>query len=109
MSSLIICPYRNRSSHLAQFLSHMTKYFSHIPICIVEQYKHKPFNRAKLLNIGYMENRENIYRSYVMHDVDMLPSMGVDYGRSPFYMAVTQKIKSEIQPTDYLGGVTIFS
>jgi beta-1,4-galactosyltransferase 4 len=108
--TLIIVPYRNRAAHLAQFLSHMAKYFSHIPVCIIEQYEHKPFNRAKLLNIGYMENRtNNYYRSYAMHDVDMLPGINVDYSRSPFYMGVTQKVKSEIQLTDYLGGVTIFS
>lgn len=107
MNSIIIVPYRNRAAHLAQFLSHMTIYYPQLPICIVEQYEHKPFNRAKLLNVGYLENR-TIFDTYIMHDVDMLPGVNVDYSNSPFYMTVEQLATSEIQKVDYLGGVTKF-
>lgn len=108
MSSIIIVPYRNRPAHLAQFLSHMAKYYAHLPICIVEQAEGRPFNRAKLLNVGYLENR-TCYDTYIMHDVDMLPSVNVDYGTSAFYMSVEQLADSAIQMYDYLGGVTKFT
>lgn len=114
-NSLIIVPYRDREDHLLTFLNYMHNgMHSHIPICIVEQSKDgKPFNRAKLLNIGYLENRPGInnidYNTFIMHDVDMLPIGNVDYGPSPHYMSVTQLVKSYIQKIDYLGGVTKFT
>lgn len=113
--SLIIVPYRDREDHLLTFLNYMhNEMYSHMHICIVEQSEDgKPFNRAKLLNIGYLENRpgsSNInYDTFIMHDVDMLPVGNVDYGHSPHYMSVTQLIKSDIQKIDYLGGVTKFN
>lgn len=111
--ALIIVPYRDRQKHLTHFLSHMHEFYSHMHICIVEQSNGKPFNRAKLLNIGYLQNRPGInkidYSSFIFHDVDMLPIGDVDYGHSPHYMSVTQLIKSDIQKKDYLGGVTKFT
>lgn len=106
-NSIIIVPYRNRTAHLAQFLSHMAIHYSQLHICVVEQEEGKQFNRAKLLNVGYLENRTG-FDTYVMHDVDMLPGINVDYYNSPFYMTVEQLVTSEIQKIDYLGGVTKF-
>lgn len=105
---IIIVPYRNREEHLTHFLRHMHKFYDHLRICVVEQTEGKSFNRAKLLNIGYLENRTG-YDTYVFHDVDMLPIGNVDYGHSPYYMSVTQLAKSDIQKVGYLGGVTKFT
>lgn len=97
----IIVPYRDREDHLAQFIPHMNKYIPDAKIVIVEQADEKPFNRGKLLNIGFLETEAT---HYCFHDVDMLPEI-VDYSER---IGVTQLAKSNIQKIDYLGGVTIF-
>lgn len=97
----IIVPYRDRKSHLDQFIPHMNKYLPDAKIVIVEQADDKPFNRARLLNIGFLETDAT---HYCFHDVDMLP-VSCDYFE--LYM-VQQFAKSDIQKVDYLGGVTMF-
>jgi hypothetical protein len=101
---IIIVPYRDRQEHLDKFLSWMQKHLPNMLICIVEQSDLKPFNRAKLLNIGALECPSQYY---IMHDVDMLP-IDCMYKPSP-YAEVMQFTASKIQLKDYLGGVTMFS
>lgn len=102
----IIVPYRDREEQLKQFIPHMNKYLPDAKILIVEQADDKPFNRGKLLNIGFihasMYHRGTIL--YCFHDVDILP-INVDYHK---YDGVQQKILSKIQQVDYLGGCTVF-
>jgi beta-1,4-galactosyltransferase 4 len=97
----IIIPYRNRPEHLAQFVPHMRAYLPYVKIVVVEQADDKPFNRGRLINIGYLEAKPDYF---VAHDVDMLP-IEVDYSPNP---GVTQLAGSKIQLRDYLGGVTMF-
>lgn len=104
MSSVIIVPYRNRAAHLAQFLSHMAINYPQFHICVVEQYEHKPFNRGKLLNIGFLQNQG--YRHYIFHDVDMLPVNALY--ETKYNTTVLQLARSQIQLFGYLGGVTRF-
>ena len=58
----IVVPYRNREEHLKQFVPYMEEYLAKekIPfhIYIIHQADDKPFNRAKLLNVGYKESEE---------------------------------------------------
>lgn len=104
MKFLIVVPYRNRPQHLAAFIAHMHERYKEIEICIVEQADNKPFNRGKLLNIGFLENQN--YSKYIFHDIDMLP-IGVNYSKYKG-VGIVQLAKSEIQKVDYLGGVTVF-
>lgn len=98
----IIVPYRDREEHLRQFIPHMNAYVPDTKIVIVEQAGSGPFNRGKLLNIGFLESHNRDY--FVFHDVDMLP-LDCNYaGR----IAVTQLASSDIQKDNYLGGVTMF-
>jgi hypothetical protein len=79
----------------------MRSYVPHAAIIIVEQSYDKPFNRAKLLNIGFLETAAT---HYCFHDIDMLP-VKVDYTETS---GVTQMAYSNIQRVNYLGGVTMF-
>lgn len=98
----IIVPYRDRPDHLKQFIPHMNKYLPDAKIVIVEQADDgKPFNRGKLINVGYLEFPSDYICA---HDVDMLPVI-VNYNVGK---GVHQKARSDIQPNDYLGGVTVF-
>jgi hypothetical protein len=73
---LIVVPYRDRKKQLDVFVKHMHAYLPTIgldfEICVVEQGNNKPFNRAKLLNIGFLQNQDD-YSKFIFHDVDVLP------------------------------------
>lgn len=100
-----VIPYRDRQSHLDTFIPHLTRYLQNADftwqIVVVEQDAGKPFNRGKLLNIGFIESESNYF---VFHDVDMLP-VTVDY--SPCF-GVKQLAGNRVQRVDFLGGVTMF-
>lgn len=71
-------------------------------IVVIEQADDRPFNRGKLINVGYLETRPDCF---IAHDVDMIPLSDYDYrgGRN-----ICQLAYSKIQTKDYLGGVTYF-
>lgn len=96
----IITPYRDRPDHFAQFLPHMRVYVPQAKIIIVEQVEGEPFNRGRLINIGFLETKPEYI---IAHDIDMLP-----LGRYRPGTGVIQLAKSKIQPVGYLGGVTMF-
>ena len=80
-------------------------------IFIVEQSDDKPFNRGKLLNVGYKFACDNGCDYFVFHDVDMLPE-DVDYSYSdkPLHLAThLQEHDYETTFFDYFGGVTMFN
>ncbi|MGE0725743.1 MAG: galactosyltransferase-related protein [Alphaproteobacteria bacterium] len=84
----IIVPYRDRAAHLARFLPHMVHYFTAGPaaaiacaIHVVEQSGTETFNKARLVNAGFLLAREAA--DYVcLHDVDYLP-IRADYSFTP--------------------------
>lgn len=72
----IIVPYRDREAHLRRFIPHMLVFLKAQPIdftiFIIEQDEGKPFNRGKLLNVGFDITRDR-YDYFCFHDIDMLP------------------------------------
>jgi predicted glycosyltransferase involved in capsule biosynthesis len=75
--NIILIPYRNREIHLNHYLRFtvplLEEIMKEVKILVIEQTDEKPFNRGKLLNIGfdYMKDRgENFYT----HDVDINPN-----------------------------------
>lgn len=108
----VIVPYRNRKSHLSKFKKEISKYLNTnnilFELIIVEQIDDKPFNRGKLLNIGFVEAKKLKCSYVVFHDVDMLP-IDVDYSYSdiPIHLA-TKFIPNKQIFENYFGGVTIF-
>jgi hypothetical protein len=112
----VIVPYRDREEHLIIFKKHITEYLTkkEIPfeLIIIEQSDDKPFNRGKLLNIGFLE-AERLGCNYVaFHDVDMLP-VDVDYSYSSDVLQLANDFISDTDYTKeiyegYFGGVTMF-
>ncbi|VDO40241.1 unnamed protein product [Haemonchus placei] len=93
----IIIPFRDRESHLHILLNNMhpflTKQMLDYSIIVVEQTANQTFNRAKLLNVGYVEaNKMYDWQCYVFHDVDLLPeddrNLHVCPDKNPRHMAV---------------------
>ncbi|XP_071947600.1 beta-1,4-galactosyltransferase 7-like [Antedon mediterranea] len=72
----IIVPFRDRFEELLQFVPYMDKFLNMQKVrhefYIVNQVDGYRFNRASLLNIGYMQAKEKCHY-LVMHDVDLLP------------------------------------
>ena len=56
----IIIPYRDREKHLTELLNHLHPFLQaqnlSYQIIVIEQEQGKPFNRAKLFNIGVAES-----------------------------------------------------
>ena len=109
----IIVPYRDRKEHLDQFLPHMKKALAkeqNFNILIVEQLDARPFNRAKLLNVGYDYSKSD-YDYFCFHDVDMLPMLSdYSYCEDPTHLAtIVEQFQWALPYQEYFGGVTIFN
>jgi len=108
----IIVPYRNREEHLSQFIPHMEIFLGSgeidFEIFIIEQDNEKPFNRAKLLNVGFDLSKDFDY--FAFHDVDMIPiDSDYSYVDGPTHLASEVEQFSWSLPYDgYFGGVTLF-
>lgn len=103
----IIVPYRDREEHLAQFIPHYRALVPELPIYVIEQADSKPFNRAKLLNVGFLEFGYK-YDYAVYHDVDMLADNGDGYEwhEHPLHLATACSQFGYIMPyPGYFGGV----
>lgn len=74
----IIVPYRDRAEHLSIFLNNLHPFLMkqqiYYQIYIIEQNQGSVFNRAALLNVGYVEAlKERHWDCFIFHDIDLLP------------------------------------
>nr|DBA30935.1 TPA: hypothetical protein GDO54_006857 [Pyxicephalus adspersus] len=111
----ILVPFRERFEELLSFVPHMHQYLSEKKIrhqiFIINQVDHYRFNRASLINVGFLESgNETDY--IAMHDVDLLPlNPDLDYGfpeKGPFHVA-----SPELHPLyhykTYVGGILLLT
>lgn len=90
----IIVPFRDRFDELLRFVPHMTKFLveQKVPhhIFIVNQVDRYRFNRASLINVGFLFTKDN-FDYIAMHDVDLLPlnqNLKYEYpADGPFHVA----------------------
>jgi hypothetical protein len=125
----IIVPYRNRELNLKIFLNYIHQFLrkqnnNNYDIFIIEPTNDDNdiklvFNRALLLNIGYLEalKYNSAYNCFIFHDVDMLPEnmeniyeCNLNY---PKQMAISISIfnysKDNYFKNEYMGGVTAYT
>ncbi|XP_022196078.2 beta-1,4-N-acetylgalactosaminyltransferase bre-4 [Nilaparvata lugens] len=74
----IVVPYRDRIQNLHVFLYHMHPFLQaqklNYQIFIVEQTHQRPFNRAKLFNVGFSEaGKISPFHCFIFTDVDLIP------------------------------------
>jgi hypothetical protein len=89
----IIVPYRNRLRNLKSFLRYMHVFLTkqnlfNYGIFIVEPLEKLVFNRALMLNVGFLEalKADEAYDCFIFHDVDMLPERDDNlYQCNPLY------------------------
>lgn len=110
----ILVPFRKRWRHLSEFVPHYTRRLPNARIFVIEQADEKqPFNRAKLLNVGFQHYYDK-FTYFAAHDVDMLCTKGVDHYKFPpagvAQLAThAQQFKYKMPFPEYLGGVTLFT
>ncbi|XP_026736023.1 beta-1,4-N-acetylgalactosaminyltransferase bre-4-like [Trichoplusia ni] len=113
----IIVPYRDRQQHLAIFLNHMHPFLMkqqiEYGIFIVEQEGNKDFNRAKLMNVGFVESQKLVaegWQCFVFHDIDLLPLDTRNLyscPRQPRHMSASiDKLHFKLPYEDIFGGVS---
>ncbi|CAH8562774.1 unnamed protein product [Schistosoma turkestanicum] len=74
----IIVPYRKRDEHLRVFVKHMHEFLRRqrllYTIFVINQEGTTTFNRALLMNVGFIEShRITDFDCFIFHDVDLLP------------------------------------
>ncbi|XP_037034149.1 beta-1,4-galactosyltransferase 1 isoform X2 [Bradysia coprophila] len=111
-STAIIVPYRQREKQLQAFLIYMHNYLRkqniNYRIFVVEQFDAKPFNRAKLFNIGSVYATRYDYPCFIFHDVDLMPMrLGHIYAcsKQPRHMcSALDKFRFHLPYTGLFGG-----
>ncbi|XP_072002374.1 beta-1,4-galactosyltransferase 7 isoform X2 [Engystomops pustulosus] len=111
----LLIPFRERFEELLSFVPHMHQYLSEKKIrhriFVINQLDHYRFNRASLINVGFLESGNDT--DYIaMHDVDLLPlNPNLDYGfpeKGPFHVA-----SPELHPLyhykTYVGGILLLT
>lgn len=102
---LLIVPYRNRESHLKQFIEH----YKDFDVLVVEQANKELFNRGKLLNIGFNESKDN---TICFHDVDLLAHHLDHYLKSIkggyHFSGLCEQFNYKVPYEKCFGGVTAF-
>lgn len=74
----IIIPFRDREEHLPILLKNLHPMLMrqqvNYGIFVVEETKADPFNRASLMNVGFLEaNKMDNWDCFIFHDVDLIP------------------------------------
>lgn len=107
----IIIPYRDRENHLKRFLTYTQRFLERskltAEIIVVEQSGKEPFNRGKLLNVGFKQAK---YDTVIMQDVDMLPDYASYRPRcgATHLAGKASQFGRKMPFKEYFGGVTMF-
>lgn len=114
----IIIPFRNREEHLKYWLYYLHPILQRqqldYGVYIIEQDGDVTFNRAKLLNVGYMESLKDYdYGCFVFSDVDLIPMDDRNIYKcfsQPRHLSVSMdKFGFRLPYNQYFGGVSSMS
>ncbi|XP_069507645.1 beta-1,4-galactosyltransferase 7 isoform X2 [Ambystoma mexicanum] len=111
----LVVPFRERFDELLNFVPHMHEYLAkkmiRHRIFVVNQVDHFRFNRASLINVGFLESGNDT--DYIaMHDVDLLPlNSELDYSfpaNGPFHVA-SPDLHPLYHYKTYVGGILLLT
>ncbi|XP_042313386.1 beta-1,4-galactosyltransferase 4 [Sceloporus undulatus] len=111
----ILIPHRNRERHLLYLLEHLHPFLQRqqldYGIYVIHQAGNAKFNRAKLLNVGYLEAlKEENWDCFIFHDVDLVPENDFNIykcGSQPKHLVVGRNSTGyRLNYQGYFGGVT---
>jgi len=114
----IIIPYRNRYEHLMYLLWYLHPILQRqkieYKIYVINQMGDTPFNRAQLLNIGFIQSIIDYknWDCFIFHDVDLVPEndkMLYTCPELPRHMSVAvDKFRYQLPYSTIFGGATAF-
>ncbi|NP_001153916.1 beta-1,4-galactosyltransferase 2 [Oryzias latipes] len=111
----IIIPFRHRENHLKYWLHYLHPILRRqkidYGIYIINQLGEDTFNRAKLLNIGYMEaQKDGEYDCFIFSDVDLIPmddrNLYHCYDQPRHFAIAMDKFGFRLPYAGYFGGVS---
>ncbi|XP_030648569.1 beta-1,4-galactosyltransferase 4 [Chanos chanos] len=114
-SVAILIPHRNRERHLLYLLHHLHPFLQrqqlHYGIYVIHQAGEVTFNRAKLLNVGYLEAlKDYTWDCFILHDVDLVPENDHNLymcDTQPKHLVVGRNSTGyRLRYNGYFGGVT---
>lgn len=110
----VLVPFRNRFEELLQFAPYMHKFLSDQEvdhhIFVLNQIDSLRFNRASLINIGYLYTKEE-FNYIAMHDVDLLPlnkELKYLYPTQPFHVAAPE-LHPRYHYNKFIGGILLIN
>ena len=113
----VIVPFRNRFNQLLQFVPHLHRFLSrqkiNHKIYIINQVDDLRFNRASLINVGFLISHADGCDYIAMHDVDLLPlNHDLNYGYpgdgTPFHVS-SPELHPKYHYKTFVGGVLLVS
>ncbi|XP_075710787.1 beta-1,4-galactosyltransferase 4 [Rhinoderma darwinii] len=111
----ILIPHRNREKHLLYLLDNLHPFLQRqqldYAIYVIHQAGDEKFNRAKLLNVGYLEAlKEEKWDCFILHDVDLVPENDFNTylcDSEPKHLVVGRNATGyKLRYKGYFGGVT---
>lgn len=114
-SVAILIPHRHREKHLRYLLQHLHPFLQrqqlHYAIYVIQQAGDATFNRAKLLNVGYLEAlKDHDWECFIFHDVDLVPENDHNLylcDKQPKHLVVGRNATGyKLRYKGYFGGVT---
>ncbi|XP_014677989.1 PREDICTED: beta-1,4-galactosyltransferase 7-like [Priapulus caudatus] len=109
----VIVPFRDRFEQLQKFVPYLHRFLNeqkvrHI-IYIVNQVDNYRFNRASLINVGFLQSKQ-LCDYIAMHDVDLLPlNANLSYAypeRGPFHIAAPD-LHPKYHYKTFVGGILL--
>lgn len=112
----VVVPYRNRFEQLQQFVPHIHRFLNRQSVAhkifIVNQADSLRFNRASLINVGFLHSRHEC--DYMaMHDVDLLPlndalSYAFPGHGTPFHVS-SPELHPKYHYKTFVGGILLIT
>lgn len=110
----VLVPFRDRFEELLEFVPYLNEYLNRQNIIhdifILNQVDTLRFNRASLINVGYLYVK-NHYDYIVMHDVDLLPlneNLSYDYPEEPMHLAAPT-LHPRYHYDKFIGGILLIN
>lgn len=112
----VVIPYQNRFEEMKELVPYIDKYLNkkeiNHKIYIINQVDQHRFNRASLINVGFLIARNESCDYIAMHDVDLLPvNEDLNYGypdSGPFHISAPHLHPKYHYPT-FVGGILLVS
>ena len=114
MKMSVVVPYRDREQNLRLLVPHLKNFLGDkydYSITVIEQEDGKPFNKGRLLNLGFHLTKDDA-DYFCFHDVDLLPMNNTcDYSfpTQPTHLSVFVSQFNFVRRAEELGGVFLLS